>query len=86
MLPDAPAYTGIGTNYNFQGAERAISTMTTTYASSIVAFLTLFLGIVAGQVWNIISYTAFQLRSTLLLRISQHRKQKLCPIDSKNVP
>jgi hypothetical protein len=77
MASTATVQTGLWTNYQYSSIEGATLTLTTTNASYLVAFLALFLGIVAGHFWAILSYTVFQIRSTLASRDGQHHQQQV---------
>jgi hypothetical protein len=76
MASTASVQTGLWTNHQYNSVEGATLTLTTTNASYLVAFLALFLGIVASHFWAIISYTVFQIRSTLASRDGQHHQQQ----------
>jgi hypothetical protein len=76
MASTATVQTGLWTNYQYNSIEGATLTLTTTNASYLVAFLALFLGIVAGHFWAILSYAVFQIRSTLASRNGQHHQQQ----------
>jgi len=69
-------YTGFWTNNQHNAVKGATLTLTSTNASYLVAFLALFLGVVAGQFWAILSYVAFQAQSTLAPRNGQHHQQQ----------
>lgn len=64
-------------NRQFNSVEGATVTLTSTNASYLVAFLALFLGVVAGHFWAILSFAVFQLRSTLASRDGQHHQQQV---------
>ncbi|KAF2825406.1 hypothetical protein CC86DRAFT_407618 [Ophiobolus disseminans] len=77
MSNAASVYTGVWTNYQHSSVEGSTLTLTSTNASYVVAFLALFLGVVAGHFWAILSYTVFQIRATLADRSAQHHQQQV---------
>jgi hypothetical protein len=76
MASTAYVYTGLWTNHQHNSIKAATITMTADNASYLVAFLALFLGIVAGHFWAIISFAVYQVRSTLAPRSGQHHQQQ----------
>lgn len=76
MSSAASVFTGLWKNRQLSSVEGVTLTMTTTNASYLVAFLALFLGIVAGHFWAILSFAVFQFRSTLAPRGGQHHQQQ----------
>jgi hypothetical protein len=76
MASSATVHTGLWNNHQFNSVEGATLTLTATNASYLVAFLALFLGIVAGHFWAIMSYAVFHIRSTLASRNGQHHQQQ----------
>ncbi|KAF2030442.1 hypothetical protein EK21DRAFT_100489 [Setomelanomma holmii] len=76
MSGGASVYTGFWKDRQLTSLEGATLTLTTTNASYLVAFLALFLGIVAGHFWAIISYAVFQIRFTFAPRGGQHHQQQ----------
>jgi hypothetical protein len=76
MSTAAHVHTGLWTNHLYNHIQGATLTLTATNSSYLVAFLALFLGFVAGHLWAIISYTIFQIRSTLSPRDGQHHQQQ----------
>ncbi|KAH8722812.1 hypothetical protein GQ44DRAFT_828694 [Phaeosphaeriaceae sp. PMI808] len=76
MSTAASVHTGFWQNQQYNGIEGATITLTSTNASYLVAFLALFLGIVAGHFWAILSFVVFHIRSTLAARNGQHHQQQ----------
>ncbi|KAH7069821.1 hypothetical protein BKA63DRAFT_519622 [Paraphoma chrysanthemicola] len=76
MSSGASVFTGLWKDRQLNSVEGVTLTMTTTNASYLVAFLALFLGIVAGHFWAILSFAVFQIRSSLAPRGGQHHQQQ----------
>jgi hypothetical protein len=76
MASTAYVYTGLWTNHQHNSIKAVTLTMSADNASFLVAFLALFLGIVGGHFWAIVSYAVFQIRSTLASRSGQHHQQQ----------
>ncbi|KAH7074170.1 hypothetical protein FB567DRAFT_191136 [Paraphoma chrysanthemicola] len=76
MSSGASVFTGLWKDRQHNSVEGVTLTMTTANASYLVAFLALFLGIVAGHFWAILSFAVFQIRSTLAPRGGQHHQQQ----------
>jgi hypothetical protein len=72
MANEPSVYTGFWFNHQFSSVNGATLTLTATNASYLVAFLALFLGLVAGHLWAIFSFAIFHIRSTPAKRGGQH--------------
>jgi hypothetical protein len=76
MANDVSVHTGLWTNHQYNFVQGATLTLTAKNASYLVAFLALYLGIVAGHFWTILSFTVFHIRSTRTRRTGQHHQQQ----------
>jgi hypothetical protein len=74
---EASVHTGIWFNHQYSSVKGATLTLASTNASYLVAFLALFLGLVAGHLWAIVSFTIFHIRSTTTKRDGQHHQQQV---------
>jgi hypothetical protein len=72
----ASIHTGLWTNHQYNSIRGATLTLTATNASYLIAFLALFLGLVAGHLWAILSFAVFHIRSTPSKRDGQHHQQQ----------
>jgi hypothetical protein len=77
MANDPSIYTGFWFNHQFNSVSGTTLTLTATNASYLVAFLALFLGLVAGHLWAIFSFAIFHIRSTPAKRGRQHHQQQV---------
>ncbi|KAF2733987.1 hypothetical protein EJ04DRAFT_577289 [Polyplosphaeria fusca] len=77
MASGGHVYTGVWKNHDYDNAKGATLTLTTTNSAYLVAFLALFVGLVAGHFWAIICYTIFQIRSTVAPRSGMHHQQQV---------
>lgn len=76
MVNETTVHTGLWKNRQLPPSEAATLTLNAQDASYVVAFLALFLGVVASHFWAILSYAVFQARSTLEVRNGQHHQQQ----------
>jgi hypothetical protein len=72
----ASVHTGLWTNHQYNSVQGATLTLPATNASYLIAFLALFLGVVAGHLWAILSFVVFHIRSTPAKRNGQHHQQQ----------
>lgn len=77
MATGEQVYTGVWSNHNYNGAKATTLTLTTVDSSYLIAFLALFVGLVAGHFWAIMCYMVFQLRSTVTARSGMHHQQQV---------
>ena len=76
MSQNPSIYTGVWRNWNHNAAKGATLTLKQGDSAYLVAFLALFIGLVAGHFWALICYAVFQIRSTKAPRTGLHHTQQ----------